>query len=81
MMRKVFLMLFVLMSFNSFSQLQVKEGSFKRDGNAVIDDKDEHYDDNYEPMALIKISTVNINEAERMRLAFRSNRATQINRP
>ena len=78
MMRKVFLMLFVLMSFNSFSQLQVKEGSFKRDGNAVIDDKDEHYDDNYEPMALIKISTVNINEEERMRLAFKGNRATQI---
>ncbi len=78
MMRKVLLMLFVLMSFNAFSQLQVKEGSFKRDGNAVIDDKDEHYDDNYEPMALIKISTVNINETERMRLAFRGNRATQI---
>ncbi len=78
MMRKVFLMLFVLMSFTAFSQLQVKEGSFKRDGNAVIDDKDEHYDDNYEPMALIKISTVNINEAERMRLAFKGNRATQI---
>ena len=78
MMRKVFLMLFVLMSFTAFSQLQVKEGSFKRDSNAVIDDKDEHYDDNYEPMALIKISTVNINEAERMRLAFKGNRATQI---
>lgn len=78
MMRKVFLMLFVLMSFNSFSQLQVKEGSFKRDGSAVIDDVDINYDDNYDPMALIKISTVNINEAERMRLAFKSNRATQI---
>lgn len=78
MMRKVFLMLFVLLSFTAFSQLQVKEGSFKRDGNAVIDDKDEHYDNNYEPMALIKISTVNINEKERMRLAFKGNRATQI---
>lgn len=66
------------MSFDAFSQLRVKEGSFKHDPLAIMDDKYDHYDGNDEPMALIKISTVNINEAERMRINFRSNRATQI---
>ena len=58
MMRKVFLMLFVLMSFTAFAQLKVKEGSFKKVENCVILDK--RYDDNNNPMALIRIYTENI---------------------
>ena len=77
-MKKILLVFYVFISLNVFSQLQVKEGSFKREVNAVMDDKYDHYDDNEEPMALIKISTVNINEYERKRLAFKGNRMTQI---
>ncbi|MBQ8222990.1 MAG: SUMF1/EgtB/PvdO family nonheme iron enzyme [Bacteroidales bacterium] len=78
MMKKLLLLLFVLISFDAFSQLHVREGSFKHVPNAVMNDKADRYDDNDEPMALIKISTVNINESERMRINFKSNRATQI---
>lgn len=78
MMKKLLLLLFVLISFDAFSQLHVKEGSFKHVPNAVMNDKADRYDDNDEPMALIRISTVNINETERMRINFKSNRATQI---
>ncbi len=43
-----------------------------------MDDKYEHTDGNDLPMALIKISTENIPEQERLRLMFSGNRATQI---
>ena len=78
MMKKILLLFFVLLSFEAFPQMRVVEGSFKRVNNAVMNDKADHYDDNDEPMALIKISTVNINETERMRINFKSNLATQI---
>ena len=77
-MKKILLVLFALISLNAFSQLQVKEGSFKYVPGGVIDDKEEYTDGNDLPMALIKISTENIPEQERMRLVFVGNRATQI---
>ncbi len=80
-MKKFFLLLLTFISLNVFAQneyFKVREGSFKYDPFAIMDDKYDHYDGNDEPMALIKISTVNINEAERMRINFRSNRATMI---
>ena len=77
-MKKLFLILFALVSIKAFSQLQVKDGSFKYVPGGVIDDKEEYTDGNDLPMALIKISTVNIPEQERMRLVFVGNRATQI---
>ena len=77
-MKKVLLLIFVLISLNAFSQLQVKEGSFQFVPGGVIDNKEEYTDGNELPMALIKISTENINEQERMRLKFTGNRATQI---
>ncbi len=77
-MKKVLLVLFTLISLNAFSQLQVKEGSFKYVPGGVIDNKAEYTDGNDLPMALIKISTENISEQERMRLVFVGNRATQI---
>ena len=77
-MKRILLVLFALISLNAFSQLQVKEGSFKYVPGGVIEDKEEYTDGNDLPMALIKISTENINEQERLRLVFTGNRATQI---
>ena len=77
-MKRILLVIFALISLNAFSQLQVKEGSFKYVPGGVIDDKEEYTDGNDLPMALIKISTENIPEQERMRLVFVGNRATQI---
>ena len=77
-MKKILLLIFALISINAFSQLQVKEGSFRYVPGGVIDNKVEYTDGNDLPMALIKISTENINEQERLRLVFTGNRATQI---
>ena len=77
-MKKILLALFIFISLNAFSQLQVKEGSFKYVPGGVIDNKLEYTDGNDLPMALIKISTENIPEQERMRLVFVGHRATQI---
>ena len=77
-MKRILLIIFALISLNAFSQLQVKEGSFKYIPNGVIEDKAEYVDGNEMPMALIKISTENIPEQERLRLVFSGNRETQI---
>ena len=77
-MKRILLVIFALISLNTFAQLQVKEGSFKYVPGGVIDNKLEYTDGNDLPMALIKISTENIPEQERMRLVFVGNRATQI---
>ena len=77
-MKKFLLVLFALISLNTFAQLQVKEGSFKYIPGGVIYDKVKYMDGNDEPMALIKISTENINEQERLRLVFNGNLETQI---
>ena len=77
-MKRILLVLFTLISLNAFSQLQVKEGSFKYVPGGVIDNKAEYTDGNDLPMALIKISTENISEQERMRLVFVGNKPTQI---
>lgn len=77
-MKRILLLIFTIISLNAFSQLQVKEGSFKFVPGGVIDNKAEYVDGNDLPMALIKISTENIPEQERMRLVFVGNRATQI---
>lgn len=77
-MKKILLVLFAFISLNAFSQLQVKEGSFKHIPGGIIEDKEKYTDPNGSPMALIKISTENINEQERQRLVFNGNRETQI---
>ncbi len=51
-MKKLFLILCGLMSFDAFSQLQVKEGSFKRIEGYVMFDKYEHTDINNSPMLM-----------------------------
>lgn len=77
-MKKILLLFFIFISLNAFSQLQVKDGSFKYVLGGVIENKVEYTDGNDLPMALIKISTENISEQERLRLKFTGNRATQI---
>ena len=78
-MKRILLVLFAFISLNAFSQeLRVKEGSFKHIPGGIIEDKEEYTDGNDFPMALIKISTENINEQERQRLVFSGNRETQI---
>ena len=77
-MKKLLLILLTFISLNTFAQMQVKEGSFKHIPNAIMNDKYDHLDGNDLPMALIKISTENIPEQERLRLKFSGNLATQI---
>ena len=77
-MKRILLIIFAFISLNAFSQLQVKEGSFKHIPGGIIEDKLEYTDGNDFPMALIKISTENISEQERQRLVFSGNRETQI---
>ena len=77
-MKKILLVIFAFISLNAFSQLQVKDGSFKYIPGGIIEDKEEYTDGNDFPMALIKVSTENISEQERMRLVFTGNRETQI---
>ncbi len=77
-MKKLLLILLTFISLIGSAQLQVKEGSFKHIPNAIMNDKHEHLDGNDLPMALIKVSTENIPEQERLRLKFQGNLATQI---
>ena len=65
-MKKVILFLFLLITCNiASSQIYVKDGSFRKIDGFVMMDKNDHYDMNDSPMALIKISTENISAAER----------------
>ena len=66
-MKKILLLFLSFVLLNVFAQndyFKVKEDTFKYDSFAIMDDKYDRYDSNDEPMALIKISSVNINEAE-----------------
>ena len=58
------------------SQIMVKEGSFKRIDGYVMTDKYDHTDMNDAPMALIKISTENINAEQRGKFSFKGNAIT-----
>lgn len=66
----------IFISYNVFSQIHVKEGSFRQIDGFVMLDKNDHYDDNDRPMALIKISTENISAEQRAKLMFKGNLAT-----
>lgn len=75
-MKRILIVFLMIISLNSFAQLQVKEGSFKHILNDKIDET--YLDGNEMPMALIKISTENFSEQEQLRLVFSGNRETQI---
>ena len=75
-MKKLLIILLTFISLSSYAQIQVKENSFRQIDGFVMLDKNEHYDDNDQPMALIKISTENITAEERRRITFKGNLAT-----
>ncbi len=75
-MQKVLLVVFTLISINLFSQINVKEGSFRKIDGYVMLDKKEHLDDNDNPMALIKITTENISAEQRAKFYFNGNLET-----
>lgn len=77
-MKKLLLVLFTFISLNVFAQLQIKNGSFKYNPYGVIEDKAEYVDSKGSPMALIKVSTENITEQERLKLEFEVNKQAQI---
>ena len=77
-MKKVLLVIFALISINLFSQIQVKEKSFRKIDGFVMLDK--HYDDNDNPMALIKISTENISLEQRAKFYFKGNLETYFDK-
>ena len=79
-MKKVLLVIFVLISINLFSQIQVKEKSFRKIDGFVMLDKKDHYDDNDNPMALIKISTENISLEQRAKFYFKGNLETYFDK-
>lgn len=75
-MKKLLLILFVFISLNVFGQIKVKENSFRKIDGFVMLDKYDHTDMNNAPMALIKISTENINAEQRRKFTFKGNLAT-----
>ena len=79
-MKKVLLVIFALISLNAFSQINVKEGSFRKIEGYVMLDKSEHLDDNTNPMALIKITTENIRVEERAKFYFNGNMETYFDK-
>ena len=79
-MKKVLLVIFALISLNAFSQINVKEGSFRKIEGYVMLDKNEHLDDNTNPMALIKITTENISVEERAKFYFNGNLETYFDK-
>lgn len=77
-MKKLILILLTFISLNIFGQIKVKEDSFKEIEGYVMLDKYEHTDINDKPMALIKISTENINAEQRKKFIFKGNLATSF---
>ena len=75
-MKKLLLIFLTFVSLNVFGQIKVKEGSFRKIDGFVMLDKYEHTDINNAPMALIKISTENINAEQRRKFIFKGNLAT-----
>ena len=69
-MKKLLLIFLTFVSLNVFGQIKVKEGSFRKIDGFVMLDKYEHTDINNAPMALIKISTENINAEQRRKFIF-----------
>ena len=76
-MRKtVISLLFLLLSFTAFAQLEVKEGSFKKVDGFININTEKMYDDNDKPYAVLKIKTENINDKQRRQLLFQGDAAT-----
>lgn len=71
-MKKVFLFIVtVLLSFNVFAQLEVRQGSFHKVEGFVNLNMDKQTDDNDGPYAVLKIRTENIDGKQRRQLSFK----------
>lgn len=79
-MKKVLLVIFAFISLNLFSQINVKEGSFRKIEGFVMLDKMEHNDDNDNPMSLIKITTEKMDAEQRAELRFSGNLETYFDK-
>lgn len=79
-MRKLLVLVFTLLSFNAFAQLEVKPGSFREVPGFVNTNPDPNYqtDDNDLPFAVIKVRTENISDKQRKELIFEGNGGTFI---
>jgi hypothetical protein len=78
-MKKFFIFLIgIFLSLQAFSQLEVKDNSFREVPGFTNTNPDPDYqtDDNYFPFAIIKIKTENINDKQRRELLFQGNAAT-----
>ena len=78
MIKKILFLLFVLISINTFAQINVKENTFHKIDGYMMFDKEDHRDDNWKPMALIKITAEGMKAEERARLVFHGNMGTYI---
>ena len=58
--------------------VKVKGGSFKKINGFVMLDKHDHMDDNFMPMAFIKISAENISAEQMRKFTFRGNLVTSF---
>lgn len=70
MKRLLFLFLMLFLANACFSQLEVKDGSFKEVMGFVNINTDKMYDDNDQPYAVLKIKTENLSSKERRELNF-----------
>ena len=77
-MKRILLVLLALISINTFAQINVKEGSFRKIDGYLMLDKEDHRDDNWKPMALIKITAEGMKAEERARLEFHGNMSTYV---
>ena len=80
-MKKFIIVTFaIFLSLNALAQLEVKEDSFKEVPGFVNTNPDPDYqtDDNFNPFAIIKILTENLNDKQRRELLFQGNAATYI---
>ena len=70
MKRLLFLFLMLFLANAAFSQLEVKDDSFKEVMGFVNINTEKMYDDNDQPYAVLKIKTVNLSSKERRELNF-----------
>lgn len=70
MKKSLLLILLIISSLICSSQLQVKEGSFKKVEGFVNINTEKMFDDNDRPYSVLKIKTENINDKQRRELSF-----------
>ena len=76
-MKKCLIFVFaILLSFNALAQLEVRQGSFHKVEGFVNINLDKQTDDNYQPYAVLKVRTENIDGKQRRELNFKGDART-----